>query len=194
MNRHTIVILLAIIAATFSISSCKKKVGPTVMLIKDSIRHYYSVLQGQELEMDFQIANIGETPLVITDIQPSCGCILTDKAEQNVILPGKEGRFRFLFRSEKYVGYVHHTIRLFGNMQPNGMGEIIFDTNIVPPYQASPDYEDVYRDYIERNARFDEVLRAQANQRGYWTEPDKYSRDHRRYLWLEESDANKATY
>lgn len=194
MNRNTLLIIVALLGTTLCFSSCKKKVGPTAMIVEDSIRHYYSVLQGQELEMTFRVKNIGKTPLVISDIQPSCGCISVDKDEQNLILPNKEGRFKFIFKSEKYVGYVHHTIRLFGNMEPNGMSEFIFDTNIVPPYHASPDYEDVYRDYVEKNARVDEVLRAQANQRGYWTKEGDYNKDHRKYIWAEESEANKANH
>lgn len=194
MNKTSLLIILAIVCASFGVSSCSKKVGPTSMIVKDSIRHYYSVLQGQELEMTFQVANIGKTPLVISDIQPSCGCISVDKDEQNLIMPNKQGRFKFIFKSEKYVGYVRHTIRLFGNMQPNGMAELIFDTNIVPPYHASPDYEDVYRDYVEKNSRVDELLRAQANQRGYWTKPNEYSKDHKKYPWEEDTEANQANH
>jgi len=194
MNRYSILIILALLATSFGMSSCKKKVRPTTIYIRDSIRHYYSVLQGQELELTIQVANVGKEPLVIADIQPSCGCIAKDKVEQNVILPDKQGRFKFVFHSEKYLGYVHHTIRLFGNIEPDGMAEFKFDTNIVPPYHASPDYEDVYRDYVERNGRLDEVLRAQANQRGYWTNPEEYEHDHKKYLWEDYDEANKANH
>lgn len=190
----TIGVLMALICTSFGLSSCKKKVGPTAILIQDSIRHYYTVLQGQELEMTFKVANIGETPLVITDIQPSCGCISSDKEEQNLILPGKEGRFKFVFHSEKYLGYVHHTIRLFGNMQPNGMAEMTFDTHIVPPYNASPDYEDVYREYVDKHNRFDDLTKAKDNQRGYWTDFEEYSTDHKRYLWHDDTEANQANH
>ena len=152
----------------------------------DSVRHYYSVLQGQEIEMTWRIANVGEYPLVFSDIQPSCGCISADGEDNNIVLPHSESKLKFIFRTEKYVGYVHHTIRCFGNIQPNGMMELTFDTNVVPPYSASPDYEDVYNQWLEDNARLEGFMDEAANERGYWTDDGGFSKSHAKYPWKEE--------
>ncbi|MDD4760940.1 MAG: DUF1573 domain-containing protein, partial [Bacteroidaceae bacterium] len=56
--------------------SCAKKVGPTTVQVEDSIRHYYPLVLGDNLDVVYKVTNTGFSPLVITDIQPSCGCII----------------------------------------------------------------------------------------------------------------------
>ena len=78
MNKSVLYILLLTVLPFF-LSGCKKKVRPTTMVIKDSVRHYYPIKQGQQLDIMFTITNTGDAPLVISDIQPSCGCIILIK-------------------------------------------------------------------------------------------------------------------
>lgn len=183
-----LMMLAAILSAT-SLTSCSKKVQPTSIIVLDSIRHYYTLLQGQELVMDWRIANIGKDPLVITDIQPSCGCISNDINDDDsyVVLPNKEGRLKFTFHSDKYTGYVHHTIRLFGNIAPHGIATLIFDIHVVPPYLGSPDYEQFYHDNAERDAAIKGLINGHENQRGYFTDDkDGDSHNYNRFPWKEE--------
>ncbi len=134
--------LVALLASGFV--SCGKVVKPTSLIVLDSVRHYYPLLQGQVVDMSFRVANIGDEPLVFTDIMPSCGCIATDASLNKVILPGKEEKLYFKFNTLKYTGYVKHSIRLFGNIKPSGMAVITFDLVVVPPYDYGPDYEEHY--------------------------------------------------
>ena len=52
MNKSISYIIL-LIAFPFYFTGCKKEVRPTSMTIKDSIRHYYPIKQGQQLELMF---------------------------------------------------------------------------------------------------------------------------------------------
>lgn len=54
MNKSISYIIL-LIAFPFYFTGCKKEVRPTSMTIKDSIRHYYPIKQGQQLELMFTI-------------------------------------------------------------------------------------------------------------------------------------------
>ncbi len=174
-------------AVTFTNTSCKKKVDMTHILVQDSIRHYYPLVQGTDLTLLWRIANVGETPLVLTDIQPSCGCIVENSEENNVIPPGKQMLLKFTFRTERNSGYVRHTIRLFGNIAPKGMANLIFDTNVVAPALGSPDYEELHKDRNE----FDVTTGAKTlvdgttAKRGYWTDDNDYSRGYNKYYWRE---------
>lgn len=85
MNKSISYIIL-LIAFPFYFTGCKKEVRPTSMTIKDSIRHYYPIKQGQQLELMFTITNTGDAPLIISEIQPSCGCIILDKSS-HIIIP-----------------------------------------------------------------------------------------------------------
>ena len=105
MNKSVLYILLLTVFLFF-LSGCKKKVRPTPMVIKDSVRHYYPIKQGQQLDIMFTITNTGDAPLVISDIQPSCGCIILDKSS-HIIIP-EEGirQFKATYNSIKNIGEV----------------------------------------------------------------------------------------
>lgn len=107
MNKSVLYILLLTVFLFF-LSGCKKKVRPTTMVIKDSVRHYYPIKQGQQLDIMFTITNTGDAPLVISDIQPSCGCIILDKSS-HIIIP-EEGirQFKATYNSIKNIGEVVH--------------------------------------------------------------------------------------
>lgn len=173
------------LAALFMETSCSKKLPMTTMLIQDSIRHYYPLVQGTDLTLVVRVANVGSTPLVINDIQPSCGCVVVDPEENNVVPPGKEKLFTLTFRSEKYSGYVRHTIRFFGNILPKGMADLVFDLNVVTPALGSPDYEEQHKDRTEFDiaAGIKTLVDGKESQRGYWTDDQEYSRGYNKYYW-----------
>lgn len=153
MKKYTllyIIVLCAAAIATGALTSCKKTVSMTTVAVKDSVRHYYPLVQGTDLTLVYDVTNTGSSPLVITDVQPSCGCIEMEKEEEYVVIPGKAAHLTFVFHSAKNCGYVKHTIRLYGNMKPSGMACLVFDTNVIPPADVTPDYEELYKDQQSR--------------------------------------------
>ncbi len=127
-----------------SLLSCTRRVAYTTIEIQDPIRHYYPILQGQDLLVIVRIENTGKVPLVIKDIQPSCGCIILEGDDEMVIPPG-----RFMFTSLRYdsrknVGRAEHVVRFWGNISPGGLAEMRFDVNVVPDASYHHDYEELY--------------------------------------------------
>ena len=57
------------------------RVKRTKMEVIDPERHYYPILRGSELTAAFQLYNRGNEPLIIYDVQASCGCIEIDFPE-----------------------------------------------------------------------------------------------------------------
>lgn len=136
------IILFAILA--LSLSSCHGKLGLTTVELADPIRHYYPILQGQELTIIAKLTNTGEEPLVVTDIQPSCGCITTDFKGDTMIPPGQYLYVTIKYDSNKNVGLVEHAVRFWGNISPDGMAQMRFDVNVVPDANYHHDYEELY--------------------------------------------------
>lgn len=142
MLTKTSLLFVAIIA----LSACnKRKVSPTEVSVIDPVRHYYPVALGDVLMLHYELENVGKEPLVITEIQPSCGCVVEDgEDKRHVIFPGKKKQFHFGFYSGRNLGHVRHTIRIYGNIKPNGMLPLEFEVNVVPPSLNTPDYEEFY--------------------------------------------------
>lgn len=188
IRKNLAAVMVAFMMFAIAMSSCSKRVGTTTLVIQDSCRHYYPILQGQELEVSYRIANIGKDPLVLTDINPSCGCISVEGEHNNIIMPDKEQTLRFKFDSSKYVGEAKLKIYLFGNI-PGGMSILYFDVNVVPPSSASPDYEEYYYENEKLQKLANNFVNGAENERGYWINdgeyPEDYSMTYNRYPWRE---------
>jgi len=182
MSRRSLWIIPLVAAALIPFTSCKKKINLTAVEIQDSIRTYYPVIQGEELDMQYEITNVGTNVLVITDIQPSCGCISIDGESNNIIPPGEKLSLRFRFMSEKNLGHVRHTIRLFGNIQPKGEAQCVFNVNVVPLGDYTRDYEELHKEINERRV-VEGLVDGTPSEKGYYVDPDADSRSHERYPW-----------
>lgn len=141
--KYSLIVVLQLVAV-FVFSSCKSDVGYTTIHIEDSIRHYYPILQGQELKIALKIDNTGEHPLVVRDIQTSCGCVTTDFTGRTIIPPGRHMFVTIVYDSNKNSGWVEHTVRFWGNMEPDGRAIMKFDVNIVPDANNHYDYEQLF--------------------------------------------------
>jgi len=91
-----------------------------------------------------RVQNKGKVPLVIKDIQPSCGCIVLESDHEMVVPPERSMMVALRYDSRKNVGKVEHAIRFWGNISPNGMAEMRFDVNVVPDASYHHDYEEMY--------------------------------------------------
>ena len=163
-------------------TACTKRVRPTYITVADSIRHYYPVVSGEVLDLTYVVRNEGDDPFLIDDIQPSCGCIDAPK-DIDAIPPHDSITLKFSFDTTKNIGYVRHSIRLFGNVLPRGMAVLTFDVNVVPPSFDQPDYEEVHSQRRANNV--EELVDGKSSEKGYYTAPDasRDSRQHVKYPW-----------
>ncbi len=136
------VLLLALLA--LSLAACTSRVQFTTVEIKDPIRHYYPILQGQELTVMVRVNNTGKVPLVVKDVQPSCGCIILENDREIVVPPDRSMYVTLKYDSRKNVGKVEHSVRFWGNIAPSGMAEMRFDVNVVPDASYHHDYEELF--------------------------------------------------
>ncbi len=94
----------------------------------DSIVNKGSVAEGEELEIAFRFKNTGDSPLIIKDVRPSCGCTLAEKPEAPVA-PGKEGIIKTSFDTKGRIGNNHKTIVVDTNTE-QGSYTIAFDVMV----------------------------------------------------------------
>lgn len=145
----TVVVLMV---SMMVLTSCHKKLEPTAIEIEDSIRHYPATVLGDNIEMVYVVRNIGNEMLMINDIQPAVPTIEVDKANVDMIPPGEEALLKFVYHSDKNIGLARHIIRLFGNIYPSGVAEIIFDTHVIRPSIDLSDYEEYYHEKLKNDA------------------------------------------
>lgn len=132
------IVLLAILPLWVA---CSGRIEPTTVEIVDPVRHYYPILEGEELLVSYEIRNTGKNPLVISEIQTSCGCIAHDDIKR-IIPPGRDARLIFRYDSSKNRGLVQQQIRLYGNFGSQSVALLEFDVLVIPPSGDGSDYEE----------------------------------------------------
>ena len=130
------------LVAVLSLAGCQKVVGPTNVYVCDPVRHYLPILQGDILRMYWTIRNDGPEPLVISDVQPACSAIILESFLPDIIIPNDSVVMIFDFDTSKNVNITRHSIRLFGNIHPDGYVTLTFDINVVRPSVDNSDYEE----------------------------------------------------
>ncbi|PYF68423.1 DUF1573 domain-containing protein [Pedobacter nutrimenti] len=85
MKKTTLLCLLAVIHL-FANAQIK---GPGLKFNQETIS-YGKISQGVPVEKTFEFINNGKTPLIISDVKPTCGCTAVDFTKVPV-KPGKSG-------------------------------------------------------------------------------------------------------
>jgi len=97
---------LVILFITFSLNAQEFKFDEEVI-------DYGKVDKGSDGARVFIFKNIGDQPLIIKNIQSSCGCTVPKKPE-NPIMPGKIGKIKVSYDTKR-VGGFSKAITIFSN-------------------------------------------------------------------------------
>lgn len=159
--------------------SCEKQLKPASVILVDPVRHYYPVLQGEMMNISYEIENTSDNPLFIQELQTTCGCIISKDDLPVVILPHKVGYINLVFNTIKNTGYVDHFIYCYGNFQDSTCVELEFDTNVVPRADYVHDYEQLWQEQTKDAETIHDFVDGLPGQKGYYTNPEMTPRTRR---------------
>jgi hypothetical protein len=94
LHRSLFIIIAILIPVTSIINEAQarqeeQKAGPQAVFV-ETIHDAGTVEAGTDLTHTFKIKNVGKADLLIEQVKPTCGCILTEFTE--IIPPGQEGQ------------------------------------------------------------------------------------------------------
>lgn len=90
-----------------------------------------NIVQGDKVEHTFSFTNTGNEPLIITNVQVSCGCTTPKGWPRDPIPPGASGEITVSFNSAGKMGIQNKPVTLVTNaVNPEG-NTITFTTNIL---------------------------------------------------------------
>ena len=72
------------------------------------------IVEGTQASYSFEFTNIGKAPVVISNVQPSCGCT-TPEWTREPIMPGKTGKVTASYNSAGRPGNFNKTITVVNN-------------------------------------------------------------------------------
>lgn len=96
----------------------------------DSAQNFGKVTDGEKVVITFHFKNTGTKPLIISNVQASCGCTVPSKPEEP-IAPGAEGKITAEFNSQGRVGKASKNITVTANTK-EGIAVLMFEGEVLP--------------------------------------------------------------
>ncbi|GGG91585.1 hypothetical protein GCM10007415_27750 [Parapedobacter pyrenivorans] len=85
-----------------------------VLEVENDSYDFGEVKEGEKVEHEFMFTNTGSSPLIISNVQASCGCT-TPEYSKNPIAPGDKGMVKVVFNSAGQVGKQHKVVTVSSN-------------------------------------------------------------------------------
>ncbi|MFC7358339.1 DUF1573 domain-containing protein [Jejudonia soesokkakensis] len=75
---------------------------------------YGTIQKGSDGIRIFEFTNVGNEPLVITDVKSSCGCTVPEKPKE-AIAPGERGMIKVKYDTQNKIGPIRKTVTVYSN-------------------------------------------------------------------------------
>jgi hypothetical protein len=110
--------------------TAKQKDG-AVITFDQKTHDFGNIFQGDKVEHTFHFTNTGNEPLIITNVEVSCGCTTPKGWPRDPIPPGANGEITVSFNSAGKSGIQNKPVKLVTNaINPDG-NVITFTTTIL---------------------------------------------------------------
>jgi len=122
-------VLLALSIASVSFAQTSAK-GAAITWEKSTF-DFGDVTQGDKVEHVFKFKNTGSEPLIITNVQVTCGCTVPKGWARDPIAAGQPGEITIAFNSLGKFGKQNKVVTVISNaINPEG-GQISFLANVL---------------------------------------------------------------
>jgi len=130
MKRFFMLIGAVVFAATAFGQAAAKISGPVIAWEK-STHDFGDMTQGDKVEHTFKFTNVGTEPIVITNVEVTCGCTLPKSWPRDPIAAGGKGEIVVAFNSTGKLGKQNKVVTVVSNaVNPEGK-QIIFTANVL---------------------------------------------------------------
>ncbi len=133
MKKYSILGVLVLIGSLAFAQEANQQIpaakldGP-VLTLETSTHDFGNITQGDVVERVFKFKNTGNQPLIITNIQTSCGCT-TPVWPRDPIMPGGNGEIKVGFNSAGKMNKQNKTLPILSNSVTDA--SITFTTEVL---------------------------------------------------------------
>jgi hypothetical protein len=111
--------------------SDKKSAGGAAILWERSNFDLGDIIQGERVEQSYHFTNSGNEPLIITNVEVTCGCTTPKGWPRDPIAPGGKGELVVAFSSAGKYGRQHKVITIVSNAVNQESSQITFTANVL---------------------------------------------------------------
>ena len=103
--------------------------GPAILWEKQQ-HDFGDIIQGDKVHHTFRFVNTGTDPLIITNVEVTCGCTVPKGWPRDPIMPGSKGELEVLFNSSGKFGKQNKVVTVISNATL-GNSEVMFSANVL---------------------------------------------------------------
>jgi Protein of unknown function (DUF1573) len=104
--------------------------GPVITWDK-ATHDFGDITQGDKVEQAFAFTNTGTSPLIITNIEVTCGCTTPRGWPRDPIAPGEKGEILIAFNSAGKYGKQNKVVTVISNAANPEVVQLIFSANVL---------------------------------------------------------------
>jgi len=133
MNSRSISLLMSIACAIVSTASAQ----PKLQVVGGTKFDLGSIYRGAVVERKVSLKNIGSDTLIVSRVDPSCGCTGTVVSNDH-ISAGKTGTLLITFNSKNFSGPVHKSVTINSNAEDEPRTTIEFTATVIDEIVLAP--------------------------------------------------------
>jgi hypothetical protein len=126
-----LVVLMGIMAPLFAQEASTQKATGPVIVFEKKTHDFGDIFQGDKVEETFKFTNTGTEPLIITNVQVTCGCTTPKGWPRDPIPPGGKAELTVAFNSAGKMGRQNKVVTVVSNAANAEGTQISFTTNVL---------------------------------------------------------------
>jgi hypothetical protein len=130
MKKYLLFVMMLGFAAGAFAQTASKVNGPVITFEKKT-HDFGQIVQGDKVEETFKFTNTGTEPLIITNVQVTCGCTTPKGWPRDPIMPGGKGEVTIAFNSTGKIGRQDKVVTVVSNATNSDDAKISFTTQVV---------------------------------------------------------------
>lgn len=111
--KKFVMIMIAVAGSVLAMAQATEQ-GPVITWEKSSY-DFGDIIQGDKVEHTFSFTNTGNQPLIITNVEVTCGCTTPKGWPRDPIAPGGKGELTVAFSSVGKIGRQNKVITVTSN-------------------------------------------------------------------------------
>ena len=123
--------LFFLLAGLIMTSTVIAQTGGPILTWEKSTHDFGDVIQGEKVEHTFKFKNTGSEPLIITNVQVTCGCTIPKGWARDPIAPGQSGEITISFNSAGRHGRNNKVVTVVSNAKNQEGNQILFMANVI---------------------------------------------------------------
>lgn len=126
------VLLMVLVAAQFaSAQTLAPPSGGPIITWEKTVHDFGDVYQGDKVEHTFYFTNTGATPLIITNVEVTCGCTTPKGWPRDPLAPGEKGEILISFNSAGKFGKQNKVVTVISNAINPEVVQLSFAANVL---------------------------------------------------------------